>query len=68
MIDLSAELASVGGRDAAFPLPHGRGDQLRHDSSGQDTGELPPKVLEARDIHSPDLPVDTIKLKTRDFR
>ncbi|MBY6240505.1 error-prone DNA polymerase [Methylosinus sp. Sm6] len=27
--DLSADLASVGSREAAFPLPHGRGDQLR---------------------------------------
>ena len=28
--DLSAELATVGSRDAAFPLPHGRGDQVTH--------------------------------------
>ena len=27
LADLSAELASVGSRDAPFPLPHGRGDQ-----------------------------------------
>ncbi|BBU64026.1 error-prone DNA polymerase 1 (plasmid) [Methylosinus sp. C49] len=27
--DLSADLASVGSRETAFPLPHGRGDQLR---------------------------------------
>jgi error-prone DNA polymerase len=26
--DLSPELASVGDRDAAFPLPHGRGDEF----------------------------------------
>ena len=27
LVDLSAELATVGSRDAAFPLPHGRGDK-----------------------------------------
>jgi error-prone DNA polymerase len=30
LTDLSADLASVGSRDTAFPLPHGRGDGLRH--------------------------------------
>ncbi|MEF9605342.1 OB-fold nucleic acid binding domain-containing protein, partial [Paracoccus sp. PXZ] len=29
---LSRELASVGERDEAFPLPHGRGDEYRHGS------------------------------------
>jgi error-prone DNA polymerase len=66
--DLSNALASVGSRDATFPLPHGRGDQLHHCDSGQDPRELPPKGLNASDIHSPDLPIDTIKVKTRDFR
>jgi error-prone DNA polymerase len=28
LIDLSAELGSVGGRDAPFPLPHGRGGEV----------------------------------------
>src|SRR5215470_2822591 len=28
--DMSPELANVGDRDAAFPLPHGRGDELHH--------------------------------------
>jgi error-prone DNA polymerase len=31
--DLSNALASVGHRDATFPLPHGRGDEVRHSSS-----------------------------------
>jgi error-prone DNA polymerase len=64
--DLSDALA--GHRDATFPLPHGRGDQLRHSSSGQDPRSPPPKSLDARDIHIPNLPIDTIKLKPRDFR
>ena len=28
--DLSNALASIGSRDATFPLPHGRGDEVHH--------------------------------------
>jgi error-prone DNA polymerase len=63
LTDLSEALASIGGRDTAFPLPHGRGDELHHGSS-----RLDPCSLEARDIYIPDLHIDSIKTKTRDFR
>ena len=67
--DLSNALASVGSRDATFPLPHGRGDRSFITAApGHDPRELPPKGLRTRDIHIPDLPIDTIKVKTRDFR
>ncbi|MFB4382247.1 error-prone DNA polymerase [Agrobacterium sp. LR_9] len=65
--DLSADLASVGSRDAAFPLPHGRGDQVRNGGAGPDPRELPPKALRTRDIYIPDLHIDTIKVKSRNF-
>lgn len=65
--DLSAELASVGTREAAFPLPHGRGDQVRNGGSGPDPRELPPKGLRTRDIYIPDLHIGTIKVKARNF-
>jgi error-prone DNA polymerase len=65
--DLSAELASIGERDAWFPLTHGRGDQVRHGGSGPDPRETP-KGLRTRDIYIPDLHIDAIKVKTRDFR
>ena len=69
LADLSAELTSVGDRDAIlFPLPHGRGDQVRHGGSGPDPRELPPKGLRTRDIYIPDLRSDAIKVRTRDFR
>ena len=68
LTDLSAELASVGARDAVFPLSHGRGDQVTHGGAGPDPRELPPKGLRTRDIYIPDLHIDTIKPKTRDFR
>ena len=51
-------LASVGSRDAAFPLALARGDQL-HGGSGPDPHDLPPKGLGLRDIPIPDLHTDT---------
>jgi error-prone DNA polymerase len=68
LTDLSAELAAVGERDAGFPLPHGRGDEFHHGSPGIDPRSLPPKGPKPRDIYVPDLHIDSIKVKTRDFR
>ncbi|GGA51813.1 error-prone DNA polymerase 2 [Nitratireductor aestuarii] len=64
--DLSADLASVGTRDAAFPLPHGRGDQARH-GGGPDPRELPPNGLRARNFADPYGHIRELKMKTRDF-
>jgi error-prone DNA polymerase len=41
LTDLSPALASVGDRDEAFPLPHGRGDEFHHGSPGLDPRSLP---------------------------
>ena len=65
---LSKALASVGDRDVTFPLPHGRGDEFHHGSPGLDPRSLPPGAPKPRDIVIPDLHIDTIKMKTRDFR
>ena len=65
LTDLSADLAAVGERDVDFPTPRGRGDEFHHRSSGIDSRSLPPKP---RDIYVPDLHIDSIKVKTRDFR
>jgi error-prone DNA polymerase len=65
LTDLSADLAGVGDRDDGFLLPHGRGDEFHHGSPGIDPRSLPPKP---RDIYVPDLHIDSIKVKTRDFR
>jgi DNA polymerase III alpha subunit len=51
LTDLSSELASVGSRDAAFPLPHGRGDQVTNAGAGPDPRDRPPKGLRTRDIY-----------------
>ena len=66
--DLSGMLASVGERDTAFPLPHGRGDEFHHGSPGHDPRDLPPRGSKPRDIYVPDLHLDTIKAKARNFR
>jgi error-prone DNA polymerase len=78
LFDLSADLANIGsGEDAAaaFPLPHGRGDEFHRGSAGPDPRDAAPRSLAgklaaaaARDIYVPDLHIDTLKLKTRDFR
>lgn len=65
--DLSRELASIGDRQAAFPLSHGRGDEVRRGSALVDA-RTPSKGLRTRDIYIPDLHLDAIRVKTRDFR
>jgi error-prone DNA polymerase len=57
-----------GERDDGFPLPHGRGDEFHHGSPGIDPRSLPPKGPKPRDIYVPDLHIDSIKVKARDFR
>jgi error-prone DNA polymerase len=67
LADLSANLASVGERDASFPLPHGRGDEFHHGSPGLDPRGRP-KGPKPRDIVDPYGHIDQIRVKTRDFR
>jgi error-prone DNA polymerase len=66
--DLSRALASVGLRDAAYPLPHGRGDEFRHGGSGRDARDLPKPGARPRDIYVPDLSLEAIRVRGRDFR
>ena len=68
LFDLSTALASVGDLEAPFPLPHGRGDEFHRGPGGPDPRDEAPKGLTARDIYIPDLHIDSIKVKTRDFR
>jgi error-prone DNA polymerase len=66
--DLSADLASVGARDAAFPLPHGRGDQVRNGGSGPDPREMPPRAFRGRDLTKNYGHISQIVVKGRNFR
>ena len=63
--DLSADLASISQRGDAFPLTHGRGDEFRA-TSGSLTGTAGPPT--PRDIYIPDLHIDSVRVKTKDFR
>ncbi|TFF27538.1 error-prone DNA polymerase [Jiella endophytica] len=68
LTDLSALLAGIGERETPFPLPHGRGDEFHHGPPSPDPRDLPPKTVRTRDIYIPDLHLDTIKVKPRNFR
>jgi error-prone DNA polymerase len=68
LADLSRELASVGEREAAFLLPHGRGDEFHHGNPGLDPRERQSKGPALRDISVPDSRVGSIRVTSRDFR
>jgi len=55
LFDFSSDLSSLGERDGAygeFPLPHGRGDQVKH-GGGPDPRDNPKPAVQARDIYVP---------------
>jgi error-prone DNA polymerase len=67
VIDLSDQLKRVSGLDDAFPIHPGRGDEAKRGGSGDDSRE--PKVISRpRDMYEPDLHIDTLKVKARNFR
>jgi error-prone DNA polymerase len=66
--DLSADLASVGARDAAFPLPHGRGDEFHHGSPSPDPRGLPPRSFKGRTFSDNYGHIRQIAVKGRNFR
>ena len=68
LTDLSGALAGIGEREAPFPLPHGRGDEFHHGPPSPDPRDQPPRAMRTRDIYIPDLHIDTIKVKARNFR
>jgi len=65
--DLSSELKRISGLDTAFPLVPGRGDEARHGGHGPDSRD-PRPITRPRDMYEPDLHIDTLKLKARNFR
>ena len=68
LFDLSDLLASVSGRDAPFPLPHGHGDEFARGPSALDPRSVSLNGPKARDIFVPDLHIDTLKQRSRNFR
>ncbi|MEX2742072.1 error-prone DNA polymerase [Rhizobium mongolense] len=69
LFDLSADLSNLAERDGAFRPPTGRGDEFAHGSPGSpDSRERPAPGLRARDMFVPDLHIDTLKIKSRNFQ
>ncbi|EJC83339.1 DNA-directed DNA polymerase III PolC [Rhizobium leguminosarum bv. trifolii WSM2297] len=69
LFDLSADLSGLAGRDGAFHPPTGRGDEFAHGSPGSpDSREKAPPGVRARDLFLPDLHIDTLKIKSRNFQ
>ncbi len=66
--DLSSDLASIGDRDAPFPLPHGRGDEGHHGGAAADSRCPDHATPKPRDIYIPDLSLEAIRLKSRNLR
>jgi error-prone DNA polymerase len=66
LIDQTDLLNSVGGCNEAFTLPAGRGDEARHPGGADPRGEVP--IKKVRDIYIPDLHIDTLAVKARNFR
>jgi error-prone DNA polymerase len=69
LTDLSDMLRSVGDRDGAFPLVHGRGDEAKHGGAPdpREGGGVGGRRI--RDIYVPDLrAAGGIKVHARDFR
>ena len=66
--NLSADLKRVSGSDGAFPLVTGRGDEAKHGGSGLDSREPKGPVSKPRDMYEPDLHIDSLKIRARNFR
>ena len=65
--DLSAELRRVSGIDDAFPAAAGRGDEAKRGGSGEDSRD-PKPIVRPRDMYEPDMHIDTLTVKARNFR
>ncbi|MDK4728753.1 error-prone DNA polymerase [Rhizobium phaseoli] len=67
LFDLSGSLSGLADRDSDFRLPTGRDDEFGHGMPGRpDSREAP--GLKSRDIFIPDLHIDQLKVKSRNFQ
>jgi error-prone DNA polymerase len=68
VVDLSADLKRISGLDGDFRIQPGHGDEAKRGGGGLDSGEPKAAVVKPRDMYEPDLHIDTIRLKSRNFR
>jgi error-prone DNA polymerase len=66
VFDLSGDLSGLADRDIDFKLPTGRGDEFAH-GGGPDPRDQPTSTVLPRDIFIPNLDIDTLKVKARNF-
>lgn len=67
LFDLTSDLSGLADRDTEFKLPAGRGDEFAH-GGGPDPRDKPKPVLQPRNMFVPDLHIDTLKVKARNFQ
>jgi error-prone DNA polymerase len=67
LFDLSGDLSGLADRDGEFKLPAGRGDEFAHGSPGSSDSRDRSPAVKPRDIFIPDLHIDTLKIKSRNF-
>jgi len=65
--DLSGDLSALADRDTEFKNPSGRGDEFAHGSPGGGDARDQPPPNKVRDMFVPDLHIDTLKVKARNF-
>lgn len=66
LFDLSGDLSRLADRDSEFKLPTGRGDEFAH-GGVPDPRDKPKPAIQPRDIFIPDLHIDTLKVKSRNY-
>ncbi|WP_349963315.1 error-prone DNA polymerase [Rhizobium sp. ZPR3] len=67
LFDLTSDLSGLADRDETFRLPTGRGDEFAHGTPGSpDPRER--AVMKVREIYVPDLHIDRLKVKSRNFQ
>ncbi|TWB43589.1 hypothetical protein FBZ98_1219 [Rhizobium sp. ERR 922] len=67
LFDLTSDLSGLADRDEAFRLPTGRGDGFAHGTPGSPDSRRR-AIMKAREIYVPDLHIDTLKVKSRNFQ
>ena len=67
LFDLSDDLGRLGERGEDFPLPHGRGDEFACGNDAPDSRERSKAAASALAIFIPDLLIDCLKVKSRNF-
>nr|WP_173519368.1 hypothetical protein [Ensifer sesbaniae] len=61
-------MSSLAERDGAFRPPTGRGDEFARGSpASPDSRERPAAGVRVRDMFTPDLHIDTLKIKSGNF-